>query len=163
MSVIFISIFIACSGKGDGDSANDTSMNNQDTNNQDTNNQDINVNENAPIISEADAWCYTQEASGTDTWGFTATASDPQGTDTIESFMPTGISFQSTSGAEVKTIALVCDTSGDCTGSEAVATVGIGCTQASDYQAAFTVEDIQGNSSSVYIAPCREGTGATGK
>ena len=72
-----------------------------------------------PSVTEADAWCYTQGGStNVDYWAFSATVTDPQGVDTVESFMTEGISFElAANGSQVKTIALVCDPSGACTGS----------------------------------------------
>jgi hypothetical protein len=157
---------LGCSGKDNtSDTASDDQISNDTSDSNDTNDTVDTSDPNAPSVIEADAWCYTQGGStNVDFWAFSASADDPQGTDTLESFMPTGISFQDAgSGSEIKTIALVCDTTGQCTGSESTETVGIGCAQASDFQAVFTVSDADGNLSAPYTAACRQGTDATGK
>ena len=158
-------LMIACSGKDSTDSSATTDSSNSSTDTNDTNDTTEPVDPNAPSVTTADAWCYTQGGStNVDYWAFSATVTDPQGVDTIDSFMTEGISFQlAANGSQVKTIALVCDPTGTCTGSEATDTVGVGCAQATDYQAAFTVSDADGNLSTPYVAPCREGTSAAGK
>ena len=152
LSLIF-SLTIACSGK-DGTDDSGSSTDTTEPSNPD-----------APYVTEADAWCYTQGGStNVDYWAFSATVDDPQGVDTIESFMTEGISFQiAANGSQVKTVTLVCDPSGACTGSESTETVGVGCAQATDYQAAFTISDADGNLSDPYVAPCRQGNSAAGK
>ena len=156
---------IACSGKdasSDTSSENDTSSSQDGPGGSDTQQP---ADPNAPSVTEADAWCYTQgDPVNVDYWAFSATVTDPQGVDTIESFMIEGISFElAANGSQVKTIALVCDPSGACTGSESTDTVGVGCIQATDYQATFTVTDADGNASQPFTIPCREGSSAAGK
>ncbi|MEC8277245.1 MAG: hypothetical protein VX026_05995 [Myxococcota bacterium] len=165
IQLILSSLFLACSDK---DNASDSATENETTDTQDgtdTTDTEEPADPNAPSVIEADAWCYTQGGStNVDYWAFSATVADPQGVDTIESFMMEGISFElAANGSQVKTIALVCDPSGACTGSEATDTVGVGCIQATDYQATFTISDADGNLSNPLTVPCREGTSAAGK
>ena len=97
---------LACSGK---DPSSDTSSENDTSSSQDspgdTDTQEP-ADPNAPSVTEADAWCYTQGGStNVDYWAFSATVTDPQGVDTVESFMTEGISFElAANGSQVKTI-----------------------------------------------------------
>ena len=116
-----------------------------------------------PTILEADTWCYVLESGDTvEQWLFKATATDPQGTETLASFTPDAISFQDIGGTEIASVAIVCDPAGQCTSSANSNTLGVGCSSPTNFQAVFTVSDTDGNVSEPMTVTGRQGSGAEG-
>lgn len=116
----------------------------------------------SPFIMEADAWCYLHDTGDTAYfWVATATADDPQGTATIESFAPDAVKIYS-GEAEVSSQAFVCDENGSCTASFNADQAGVSCTSADSYTIAMVVIDEDGNTSEVFEVTGREGSSAAG-
>lgn len=120
-----------------------------------------------PTLVEADAWCYTPGGSVEgDFWGLKAIVSDPQGSDTIPSFLPDAVRVDTSAGGTLTTMALVCAPGTDaaeCTGSDSVANLGFGCGTAGDYTFVFTIADEDGNQAEVASVEGRQGTSADGR
>jgi hypothetical protein len=117
----------------------------------------------SPVISAVDAWCYTPGGSVEgDWWGINATVEDPQGPADLASFQPTAVQVYDPAGTPIKTMALVCDGTAVCFGSDSVANLGIACAQADQFQFEFTVEDSSGNRSAPSTTAGRQGTDASG-
>lgn len=115
----------------------------------------------SPVLELADAWCYTTDDSG-DWWGFKAQGDDPQGLDTLLAFMADGVRVQDSGGAEVATVALVCEDNGHCWGSAQSDHIDLGCMNPMAYDFVFQVEDQQGHRSTALTVQGRYGTGSTG-
>ena len=113
----------------------------------------------SPIIIEADAWCYLLEEN--EKWAFSATVDDPQGTDNIKRFMSDAVVFQDLGGGQIGTSAIACE-SGSCTGTASSSSVNLGCTAPENFNAIFTVEDEDGNTSEPKTVNCRRGNGVGG-
>ena len=117
-----------------------------------------------PTILAADTWCYVLESGDTvEQWLFKATVTDPQGVDTLSSFTQDAISFQDIGGTEISTVAIVCDSTGECTSSANGASLGVGCSNPTNFQAVFTVSDQDGNISAPVTVSGRLGSSAAGK
>ena len=173
LSFLMLGLVLGCSGKeGESDSASvssdtATSSNNDTDNTNDTNDtddtNDTPPDPNNPVITEADAWCYAGgENTDASFWGFRAVADDPQGVETLESFIPDAISFRDGGGNEVKTVTIVCTSTGECTATMSEEQLGVGCALAENFRAVFTVQDEDGNVSDPVEAACRQGTDAAG-
>jgi hypothetical protein len=155
-SILLLGLF-GC-GEDDKETQGDSSS---ETTNEEEETQDDGPN---PTIVEADAWCYVLEAGDTvEQWLFKATATDPQGVDTLESFTQNAISFQDIGGTEISTVAIVCDPAGECTSSANGASLGVGCSNPTNFQAVFTVSDQDGNVSAPVTVTGRLGSSADGK
>jgi hypothetical protein len=117
----------------------------------------------SPTILSVDAWCYLHSTGDKAYfWTTKVEAADPQGTETLERFVPDGISVALTGGAELATYALVCDDSGDCQGSWNQNQDGISCENATNYTVSFTAMDEDGNLSAPVSVAGRRGTSAEG-
>lgn len=117
----------------------------------------------SPSITAADAWCYTPGGSVEgDWWGIEAEVEDPQGPADLESFQPTAVQVYDPAGTPLKTMALVCDGTTVCFGSDSVVNLGIACAQADQFQFEFTVVDSSGNTSAPVTVNGRQGTDASG-
>ncbi len=119
--------------------------------------------DNSPSVTSADFWCYVAETGDpVDQWILSATVTDPQGVSTLKSFIPEGGSFQTLSGGEIASLAIVCTPEGLCTASATGATIGASCAQADQFQIEFYVEDEDGNTSTPQVVAGRAGTSAQG-
>ncbi len=114
----------------------------------------------APVITDGDAWCY-QHTTGDKRWIWvaTATATDPQGLDTIQSFATDAVRvFQG--DTEIASYAITC-LKGECTTTFDEAD-GVSCAQASSYTVVIRVVDEDDNWSEPYEVTGRQGTDASG-
>jgi hypothetical protein len=121
----------------------------------------------SPTIVEADAWCYTPGGSVEgDFWGLKARVTDPQGADTIKSFLPDSVRVDSAGGGTLTTMALVCSPGAEeavCTGSDSVANLGFGCGTADAQTFVFMIADEDGNQAEVVSVAGRQGSSADGR
>lgn len=143
-SSLFLMLFLAC-GEKSSDTSSEDSENSENTDDTDTNDtDDTNSEEESnpvkPVISNADAWCYTVGGSTEgDQWAFEFTMDDPQGIETINRLQDGAISIKSSSGVvtSVQTAACSWDT-GACSARIFTTQVGVGCDSADvttvDYQ-----------------------------
>lgn len=106
--------------------------------------------EEAPVISFAQAVCET--TGSVEEWFFNAAATDPQG---IESIKPGGLVSLWLDGTQTGTeVGIVCDPSaGFCEGEFSSDVVGIRCSQATLYEFQFVVFDEDNNASEPYAVP----------
>lgn len=115
-----------------------------------------------PSITTADAWCYLHDTGDpVITWSIKATASDPQGEDTLESFVTDAIIVKS-GDTVVTTQAMVCDTTGSCSGAFSEDASGVACSAATSYTFVLAVEDEDDHRSTDYELEGREGTDSEG-
>ena len=114
-----------------------------------------------PVVQEADAWCYTSSDAG-DFWGFSAVGDDPQGSQTLEAYIPDGVEVQDADGDVLATVALVCEDSGQCWGSVQCEHIDVSCSSPQSYSFLFVVQDEQGNRSEAATVQGRYGAGPTG-
>jgi hypothetical protein len=169
MILAVMSLTVACGGKDDDDDDDDDDTAGDDGGDDDTAGDDGGDDGGSdgpePVITEADAWCYTPGGSVEgDWWALKAVIADPQGADTLEAFQPQGVRVDTSSGGTVATMALVCDGStGICTGSDSVANLGFGCSSAADMSFVFAVIDEDGNMSEAVSIAGRQGTSAEGR
>jgi len=148
---------LSFTGEPPGD--NETWISGNDTGPEDT---DGTYNDGvSPVIREADAWCYVTDDAG-DWWGFEANGDDPQGSDTIKSYLDSGVTVLDSAGTTVANIALVCEANGQCWGSAQAEHIDIYCDNPQSYDFVFVIEDEQGHGSSGTTVPGRYGTGPTG-
>ena len=119
---------------------------------------------NAPVIQDADAWCYYHDTGDPRyIWVAALDVSDPQGTDTIQAFF-TGVTVFDSSGAEMFTESLTCG-DGACTGTwrqDSYSPDIMYCSDASDYTLEFIIYDEEGNVSEPVTVNGREGNDAAG-
>lgn len=115
-----------------------------------------------PSVTEADAWCALN-TTGEQAyyWWARFTADDPQGTDTLESFVLDGLDVMS-GDTLASSQAIVCDESGSCSASFSEEGSGISCSAATSYTFVFAVEDEDGNRSADYEVAGRQGSDANG-
>ncbi|MFH1467004.1 MAG: hypothetical protein ABIO70_21655 [Pseudomonadota bacterium] len=113
-----------------------------------------------PEIRRPDAWCYTAE--DLEWWGMSAQADDPQGVNTLETFVIDGILVQDPTGATVGSVALVCEESGQCWGSIQAEQIEVPCASASVHTFAFHVEDVDGHTSDEVTVRGRQASSAGG-
>ena len=99
---LLIALLLAC-GEKSSDTASDSkdTENSNDTENandtEDTNTEE--VDPNAPVVSNGDAWCFT--VGGTtegEQWAFLFSFSDPQGIETVSRLQMNAITVKSSSG-----------------------------------------------------------------
>jgi hypothetical protein len=104
--------------------------------------------DDAPTVTSADAWCE-ERVSGTTIWIWRvfATATDPQGTDTLPALQE-GAARLREAGAELSAQALACDAAGGCSTSFDAAATGSDCARAADYTLQVVITDEDGNASS---------------
>lgn len=114
-----------------------------------------------PVVFEADAWCYTTEDAG-DWWGLRARGDDPQGAESLESFVMDGVTVLAEGGATVAVVALVCEADGACWSSGRAEQLAAPCQAASTFDFAFAIEDIEGHRSEVVTVQGRRGSGPNG-
>lgn len=116
-----------------------------------------------PEILEADAWCALN-TTGEQAyyWWATFAADDPQGTDTMESFLTDGLLVMS-GDTVVSTQAIVVAEDGSGSTYFSEDSTGVSCSSASSYTFVFAVEDEDGNRSDDFEIPGRQGTDANGR
>ena len=118
---------------------------------------------NAPQILSADAWCYPGgDSTGGFWWSFTATATDPQGADTLQSLISDAIVVRTSAGGDLAKLDMVCSPTGECLTSMSEEQLGAACEQASTFTAIFTLIDEDGYASDPLEISCRQGTDPAG-
>ncbi|MEL6348241.1 MAG: hypothetical protein AAFV53_34345 [Myxococcota bacterium] len=157
--LLFGAFFVACDDPADDDDNND------DLPGLDTDaNQDDEYDGESPIVSNVDAWCYvvTQGASAW-YWSVTATAEDPQGTDTLVSGSGSTVTVYAGPN-EVYTQNMACTDDGDCLTSWPMDSSGMRCdaSTASDYVFEVVIADEDDNVSEAATSAGRRGTDASG-
>jgi hypothetical protein len=114
------------------------------------------VDPNAPVIESASVQCYLHETGDKYyQWSALATASDPQGNNTIST---TGTIDVRTEGGVVATTTLVCDTDGGCFASWIEGQIDVVCLEADKYEFDFTVTDDNGHESAVVTVVAEQTT-----
>ena len=118
----------------------------------------------APVIQDADAWCYYHETGDPRyIWVVALDVSDPQGIDTIQAFF-TGVTVYDSSDEEMFTESLTCG-GGECSGTwreDTYSPAIMTCTSATDFTLEFVIYDEEGNPSEPYSITGRQGSGASG-
>lgn len=123
---------------------------------------DTSVDSDAPVIQSADAWCYSASTGEvTETYVAKAIVTDPQGTDTLQSFYQGLTVLQG--GMTLADEYLSCLSDGTCTGGFQASSYGMTCASATQYTFRFVVADEDGNTSEPVEVTAREGTDATGR
>jgi hypothetical protein len=114
-------------------------------------------NDDAPTVTTADAWCE-ERVTGTTIWIWRvfATATDPQGTDTLPAIQEGAVRLRE-AGAELSAQALACDAAGGCSTSFDAAATGSDCARADDYTLEVVITDEDGNPSPPVELPGRVG------
>ena len=115
-----------------------------------------------PAIEAADAWCFLHETGDTRwIWSATATASDPQGADTLLPVTAQGIAVYAGGGTYDPQV-LVCDADGSCTASWGADEAGMDCARPQDFTLVFTVLDEDAKRSVPFEVTGRLGSGPEG-
>ncbi len=117
-----------------------------------------------PVVSGADAWCY-QHTTGEERWIWRveATVDDPQGLDTVMSYVADGV-IVSQGGAEVVRYPLACDlATGACSTQFEQSQDNVLCSSASSYTFAVVAVDEDDNRSDPATATGRQGSGPGGR
>ena len=153
---LFLTLLLACGEKAsDTSSDSENTENTNDTNDtddaNDTDTEEEEANPVKPVISNADAWCYT--VGGTtegDQWAFEFTMDDPQGIETIGRLQADAITIKGASGvvSSMQTAACSWDT-GLCTARVFTDQVGQGCENADTVTVDYQITDEDGNLSDV--------------
>ncbi len=152
---LLLTLLLACGEKAsDTSSDSENAENTDDTNNtDDPNDTDTEEEENPvkPMISNADAWCYTVGGSTEgDQWAFEFTMDDPQGIETIGRLQADAITVKGASGvvSSMQTAACSWDT-GLCTARVFTDQVGQGCENADTVTVDYQIADEDDNLSDV--------------
>ncbi len=120
------------------------------------------VDPDRPVIESADAWCYLHQTGDERLiWSATATATDPQGVETLTLMTTNGISIFE-DGETVDSQALVCEADGLCTASWASDATLVDCQQPESYTLVFTVLDEDAKRSAPFEVVGRMGSGPEG-
>jgi len=140
----------ACGGGG----KDDTSSSNDDTAADDTGDTGQSVSDDAPVVTSADAYCELHDVGDKYyQWTLQATATDPQGVDTIVRYDSSQESnytlVLSSAGGELARYGLTC-ADGTCFGSFKESEDGVACSNAESYTFQFVVSDEDGNKSASY-------------
>ena len=156
--------FFACGDKGDANETTD-SGNEEDDSIFNSSDPDEEVSEDAPTISNADAWCFVPGGSTEgEQWGFTFSFTDPQGIETVPRLQPGAIEILNSSGIVTNSIDPACSwDSGICTSYPFSTQVGTGCEGATTISAKFQIVDEDGNTSNSITLEGREGSDFDGQ
>ena len=157
LTLSLIPLTFACGEKGTDSENEDTSSEDSLFNNSDPNEE---VSEDAPTITNADAWCFVPGGSTEgEQWGFTFTFDDPQGIETVPRLQPGAIEILNSSGIATNTIDPACSwDNGICTSYPFSTQVGTGCDGATTISAKFQITDEDGNTSNSITLQGREGS-----
>ena len=129
---------------------------------QDSAEEEIQSDGFSPMVLDADAWCYiVDNTENPEKWAFTARVDDPQGVDTVKTFMAGAVVFEDLGGTEIGSSAIACQ-DGGCTGSSNSTSINIGCSTPENFKAVFTILDEDGNESIPHSITCRRGSNASG-
>ena len=125
------SMFVACGEKGSDSDGTDTAVEG-DTNSDslfDNTDPDEEVVDDAPTISNADAWCYVVGGSTEgEQWGFRFSFDDPQGVENVPRLQMGAIQILNSSGVSTASLDPACnrDTK-ECSANLFSTQVGTGC------------------------------------
>ncbi|MCB9743859.1 MAG: hypothetical protein H6741_17565 [Alphaproteobacteria bacterium] len=110
----------------------------------------------SPQVTDLDAYCYEHTTGDTFfQWVVAGVATDPQGTNTLETFAT--VSIQRGGGEVSSQQAVVGADDGEIVGSFNADTIGVPCSSASEFTWEVTVVDDDGNSGSASVVG-RQGT-----
>ena len=116
----------------------------------------------SPIITAADAWCYRIEVGGiVETWKFTAEATDPQGVNTLASYISGGATFMDTEGNIIDAVSLICN-EGLCSTTVNATAINASCAEVGNHKVRFVVEDEDGHPSDAKTVNTRLGVDENG-
>jgi len=133
-----------------------------ETEGQDSSEEQINSDGESPTIISADAWCYRIEVGGlVETWKFIAEATDPQGTETLSTYIPGGVTFMSSDESEIDSVALICN-EGECSTTVNATAFDAYCSEVDDYKVRFLITDENGNESEPRTIDTRLGADENG-
>ena len=146
----------ACGGGKD-----DTSSSTDDTATADTADSGQQVSDDAPVVTSADAYCELHDVGDKYyQWTLQASATDPQGLDTIVRYDSTQESnyplVLTSAGGKLARYGLTC-ADGNCFGSFKESEDGVACSNADTYTFQFVVSDEDGNKSASYDILGRQG------
>lgn len=156
-----LSMFTACGEKG-GDSEGSDTASEGDTNSDslfDNTDPDEEVADDAPTISNADAWCYVVGGSTErEQWGFRFSFDDPQGVETVPRLQLGAIQILNSSGVSTNTLDQACnrDTQ-ECVSNLSADQVGTGCDAATTISVKFQIVDDDDNTSNSITVDGRTG------
>ena len=156
-----ISMFAACGEKGNDSEETDTAGD-ADTNSDslfDNTDPDEEVADDAPTISNADAWCYVVGGSTErEQWGFRFSFDDPQGVETVPRLQMGAIQILNSSGVSTNSLDQACnrDTQ-ECVSNLSVDQVGTGCEAATTISVKYQIVDDDGNTSNSITIDGRQG------
>ena len=120
---------------------------------------DEEVADDAPTISNADAWCYVVGGSTErEQWGFRFSFDDPQGVETVPRLQMGAIQILNSSGVSTNFLDQACnrDTK-ECVSNLSVDQVGTGCDAATTISVKYQIVDDDGNTSNSITIDGRQG------
>ena len=156
-----LSMFTACGEKGSDSEGTDTATE-ADTNSDslfDNTDPDEEVADDAPTISNADAWCYVVGGSTErEQWGFRFSFDDPQGVETVPRLQMGAIQILNSSGVSTSSLDQACnrDTK-ECVSNLSADQVGTGCEAATSISVKYQIVDDDGNTSNSITVDGRQG------
>jgi hypothetical protein len=148
-SSLLFALLLACGEKSsDTSSDEENTENSENTDDTDTNTTDTEEADPVkPVISNADAWCYTVGGSTEgDQWAFEFYMDDPQGIETIGRLQTDAITVKGASGVAVSTQTAACSwETGLCTARVFTDQVGVGCDSADSTTVEYQIIDEDDN------------------
>lgn len=159
-----LSLTLACGEKGSETEETDTATDNSSDSLFDNTDPDEEVDENAPIISNADAWCYVVGGSTEgEQWGFKFSFDDPQGVENVPRLQMGAIQILNSAGVSTASLDPACnrDTK-ECSANIFSTQVGTGCDAATTISVKFQITDEDGNTSNSITVDGRQGEGFEG-
>ena len=159
-----LSLTLACGEKGNESEGTDTATDSSSDSLFDNTDPDEEVDENAPIISNADAWCYVVGGSTEgEQWGFKFSFDDPQGVENVPRLQMGAIQILNSAGVSTASLDPACnrDTK-ECSANIFSTQVGTGCDAATTISVKFQITDEDGNTSNSITVDGRQGEGFEG-
>ena len=159
-----LSFTLACGEKGSETEEIDTATDSSSDSLFDNTDPDEEVDENAPIISNADAWCYVVGGSTEgEQWGFKFSFDDPQGVENVPRLQMGAIQILNSAGVSTASLDPACnrDTK-ECSANIFSTQVGTGCDAATTISVKFQITDEDGNTSNSITVDGRQGEGFEG-
>ena len=159
-----LSFAFACGEKGSESETTDTATDSSSDSLFDNTDPDEEVDENAPTISNADAWCYVVGGSTEgEQWGFKFSFDDPQGVENVPRLQMGAIQILNSAGVSTASLDPACnrDTK-ECSANIFSTQVGTGCDAATTISVKFQITDEDGNTSNSITVDGRQGEGFEG-
>ena len=155
------SMFVACGEKGSDSDGTDTAAEGNTNSDSlfDNTDPDEEVADDAPTISNADAWCYVVGGpTEGEQWGFRFSFDDPQGVENVPRLQMGAIQILNSSGVSTASLDPACnrDTK-ECSANLFSTQVGTGCDAATTISVKYQIVDNDGNTSNSITVDGRQG------